>query len=101
MFLHKLALGMGRTVSELRATLTTDELALWMAFNKTNPIGPERIDYLFARLCVLICDVAGAKKKAGGHFSLEDFILWKPKDMRKPIDFMKSMFGARLKKKHV
>lgn len=100
MFLHKLALGMGRTVGELRATLTTDELAQWMAFSKNNPIGPERTDYLFARLCVLICNVAGAKKKAGGEFTLEDFLLWKMPDTRTPIELMRSLFGGRLKKKH-
>jgi hypothetical protein len=99
MFMHKLALAMGRTVGELSATMTTDELSRWMAFHKSSPIGAERLDYLFARLCTLVCDVAGAKKFGGGRFQMDDFILWKPKDVRTPIDFMRARFGGKVIKK--
>jgi len=91
---------MGRTVGELKAVLSTDELADWMAFSKHSPIGEERMDYLFARLCLLVCEVGGAKKQSGSKFTFEDFLLWKPPP--KPMtdkELMMQMFGSRIIKK--
>lgn len=99
MFLHHLALRMGRTVSELRASLTVDELKQWYAFSEVHPIREDKIDYLFANLMECICSVIGAKKKYGGQFKLDDFLLFKhevPKDAK---SMMLGMFGGRVVKK--
>lgn len=42
MFLHRLALAMGRSVSELRRTLTWRELADWIKFDALHPL-PDRL----------------------------------------------------------
>ena len=92
---------MGRTVGELKATITTDELAYWYAVNRISPIdlGFPEMDALFANLCMRLYDVNGAKKQFGGRFVLDDFRLFKPAETRTPIQMMRSMFGHRVKRK--
>lgn len=68
---------MGRTVSELTATLQADELAAWMAFNDLSPLSDERLDLLVAKLCLTVCQAQGMKKASGGQFVLGDFLLFK------------------------
>lgn len=101
MFLHQLALRMGRTVGELQAVLTTDELARWIALNRRAPITDDRMDYLFARLCLLVCEVSGAKKKSGGRFTLDEFLMFKPAPPKpkNPLEFMRARFGATVIKR--
>ncbi|MCE1272439.1 MAG: hypothetical protein LWW88_12970 [Acinetobacter sp.] len=41
---------MGRTVGELQASLSIDELRYWYAFDQLEPVGVQREDILFARL---------------------------------------------------
>ena len=85
---------MGRTVGELQAVLTTEELARWIALNRRAPITDDRMDYHFARLCLLVCEVSGAKKKSGGRFTLEEFLMFKPKPKpASPLEFMRGRFG--------
>jgi hypothetical protein len=102
--MHQLALRMGRTVGELSAVLTTDEQARWMALHRRAPLDDSRLDYLFARLCLLVAQVAGAKKKSGGAFTLEEFLMFqhKPKPAN-PLAFMRGRFGVKVikgKRKH-
>jgi hypothetical protein len=102
--MHKLALKMGRTVSELSPLMPMDELARWMAFDRLSPIGDDRADYFIAQLCAVVCNVAGVKKEPGrapnpNAFSLEDFLLFtkrQPKIEPKPLDFMRSFLGGRV-----
>ena len=91
---------MGRTVSELSASMTTEELTDWYAFDRISPVGFgfAEADLLLAALKLHICDVAGSKKRSG-RFSINDFKLFKPKDHRTPIEMMRSMFGNRIRKK--
>lgn len=96
--LHALALRMGRTVAELRATLTEREWLDWMAYAKGSPFADDRMDYLFANLCQVVCMAMGAKKASGGNFTLDDFILFKPKDYTTPIEFMRAQLGHRVVK---
>ncbi len=79
---------MGRTVGELSAVLTTDELAHWYAMNSEAPLGDERWALEFARTRMLMAEVAGAKKTGGGAWSLDDFMLFKP---GKPKSLVKNM----------
>ncbi|WP_337262972.1 MULTISPECIES: phage tail assembly protein T [unclassified Serratia (in: enterobacteria)] len=46
----KLALRLGKTLGELRQTMSVSELRLWMEFNKISPIGDERSDYHAAQI---------------------------------------------------
>jgi hypothetical protein len=88
---------MGRTVGELEASMTTEEFARWVAFHRRSPISLDRTDILFARLCLVVCQVAGAKKKTGGAFALEDFLMFQPKEA-KPLSFLRSHLGALVQK---
>lgn len=96
MFLHALALRMGRTVGELTATLTTDELTRWYAYNQRSPIADDRLDYLFAHLCLVMTESSGAKKRGGGHFSLNDFMMFKRPKLPTPKEFMRGLFGNKV-----
>lgn len=100
MLLHKLSLRWGMPVPEIQASMTTGQLASWFAFDKISPIGDERMDYLMAFLCMLMCQVAGAKPKSGGVPTIEDFLLFKkpPVPMTDKELFM-SMFSGRIVKK--
>ena len=98
--MHRLALKMGRTVAELNATLTIDELAHWFAFDRSSPIGDERMSMQFAHLCLTVCQVAGVKKKTGGPFTLDDFLLFKPSEKPKStLDTMRGWFAGSIKRK--
>lgn len=98
--MHRLALRMGRTVAELTATLTIDELAHWFAFDRVSPIGDERMSLQFAHLCLIVCQVAGVKKRGGGQFSLQDFLLFKPAERpQTPLQAMRGWFAGAIKRK--
>lgn len=98
MLLHRLALRLGRTVAELRASLGTDELAAWFAFDRLSPVGDERQDYALARLCLLVCELMGAKRRGGGAVRLEDFLLWKlPEPEKTPLEAMRGWVPKVLK----
>lgn len=90
---------MGRTVAELEATLSTDELAHWLAFDRGSPIGDERADYLHAQLCALVAGAAGVKKRGGGDFVMKDFILFVPREFEKAEAFLRRRFGHLVKRK--
>jgi hypothetical protein len=99
MLLHKLALRMGRTVSELTSCLTVDEWTRWLAYARTYPLGDEeRDDILMARLCSVVVNSAGVKKRGGGHFSAEDFIVFKQKNFTSPLAFLRAKVGKVVKK---
>ena len=101
--LHKLALRVGRTVAELEATLSVEELASWYAFDRLSPIGDERADVLFAQLTLRTLEAAGAKKRGGGGFKVDDFMpfkLFKPDvSAMTPIQAMRHWFGGAVKRK--
>ena len=99
MFLHQLALCLGRTVSELRASMSVDELANWMAYSRIHPINPDRMDYMLAQLTATVCQVAGAKKSGGGHFKMDDFMLFKYVPPKTPKQLMTQLFGHMVTRK--
>ncbi len=43
-FLMRLALRLGRTLSELRHSLSASEAMMWMEFDRVSPLGDERGD---------------------------------------------------------
>ena len=64
-----LALRMGRTLSELRQSMTASELLMWIEFDRTNPVGDIRNDIQAAQIVSAIYGSQGAK------VSLNDAIL--------------------------
>lgn len=56
-----LALRMGRTVNELRTTLTASELKMWIAYDRLSPIGDWRGDVQAAQVSTAILNAQGGK----------------------------------------
>jgi hypothetical protein len=52
-FLFRLAISMGRTVSELLAGMSAIELNLWFAFHELEPFGPRQDDFRAAVTAIL------------------------------------------------
>ncbi|NCG54918.1 phage tail assembly protein T [Serratia fonticola] len=50
----KLALRLGKTLGELRQSMSVSELRLWMAFDQLSPIGDERNDYHAAQITAAV-----------------------------------------------
>lgn len=64
-----LALRLGRTLQELKETLTATELKMWMEFDKVNPISDRRGDRHAAQITAAIYNAQG------GNVSLEEATL--------------------------
>ncbi|QGU16381.1 DUF4035 domain-containing protein [Leclercia sp. 119287] len=64
-----LALRMGRTLDELKQTLTARELRMWIEFDRINPISDRRGDIQAAQISAAVLNSQGAK------VSMEDLIL--------------------------
>lgn len=80
--------------------MTVDELPYWVAFDRMLPIGDERNDYLFAHLCLRILQSAGARKKGGGGFTMQDLLIFKPpRQEATPREFFMQRFGHLVKEK--
>lgn len=96
---------MGKRVPELAAVMTNGELASWFAYDRISPIGDDRMDFLFARLCLLICDAVGLKKiQGGGKFEFDDFLMWNRKpavlENVSPLEFLRGRVSPkRVKRK--
>lgn len=74
MFLFQLALRLGRTVGELQASLSVDELKYWYAFNQIEPIGLHREDALFGALAANIAKCFPTQEDK--EFLIGDFMLF-------------------------
>lgn len=72
-FLMALALRLGRTLSELRQTMTASELRLWFEYDRRSPISDVRADIHAAQI------VSAVYGSQGGKVSLTDaMIQWTP-----------------------
>ncbi|MGO2461864.1 MAG: phage tail assembly protein T [Ewingella sp.] len=68
-FLFSLALRLGRTVHELRQTLTASEMKMWIAYDRLSPIGDWRGDVQAAQVAT------AAINAQGGKLGLNDVLL--------------------------
>lgn len=68
--------------------LTSEQLSEWEAYDKLDPIGKWRDEYMIANLCSLILNVANSIHAKKGHT---------PKRVD-PIDFMPDWLGERKEK---
>ena len=56
-----LALRMGRTLHELRNSLTASELKMWIAYDRLSPVGDWRGDVQAAQISTAILNAQGGK----------------------------------------
>jgi hypothetical protein len=56
-----LALRLGRTVHELRQTLTASEMKMWIAYDRLSPIGDWRGDVQAAQVATAAINAQGGK----------------------------------------
>lgn len=83
--MHRLALQLGRTVSEIEQTLTVAELQDWIEFAKVEPFGEVRAD---AQMAMLIAMYANANRDTKQHkepYDVEDFRLVRPSEERREL----------------
>ena len=71
-FKYRLALALGRTVEELDATLTVEELRRWIAYSSIEPWGEDRADWRNAQVCYYSATAFGVKGKKP---KITDFLL--------------------------
>lgn len=70
-----LALRMGRTLHELRQTITASELKMWIEFDRISPIGDWRTDAQAAQIAVATLN------SQGGKFNIPEVMLkWGEQD---------------------
>ncbi|WP_370612344.1 DUF4035 domain-containing protein [Citrobacter meridianamericanus] len=76
-----LALRMGRTLSELEQSMTASELALWVEYDRINPVGDIRRDIQTAQIVSAVYGAQGVK------VTLSDATLrWGPESETKQTD---------------
>ena len=56
-----LALRLGRTLHELKQTLTASELRMWIEFDRINPISDRRGDIQAAQISAAVLNSQGAR----------------------------------------
>jgi hypothetical protein len=80
----KLALRLGRTLGELKRSMSVSEFREWLAFNHLSPIGDERADVLHA-----IGAYASVKPhtRRGSSLKVGDFVpKWSEEQKRQNLD---------------
>ncbi|MDF1895080.1 DUF4035 domain-containing protein [Rahnella contaminans] len=88
-FLFSLALRLGRTVHELRQTLTASELKMWIAYDRLSPIGDWRGDFQAAQVAT------AAINAQGGKLSINDVLLkWGQTEEEKEISDFEEFLGG-------
>jgi hypothetical protein len=84
-----LALRLGRTLHELKSTLTASELRMWIEFDRVNPISDRRGDIQAAQVATAVLNSQGAKVK------LDDVLLqWREPEPVEESDGLENFFAA-------
>ncbi|MFP2504418.1 DUF4035 domain-containing protein [Buttiauxella gaviniae] len=84
-----LALRLGRTLSEIRKTLTASELKMWIAFDRISPIGDWRGDIHAAQIS------AAALNSQGGKTTIGDLQLkWGESEEEKDVSGLETWMAA-------
>jgi len=97
---------MGRTVAELDASLSIDELYMWLAYSAGEPWGEDRADWRAAHTNYLMASIWSDGKK---KHKITDFLLKFNKKVTPQIDkgkdinkwnamVLQAMFGSAKKK---
>lgn len=84
-----LALRLGRTLHELKSTLTASELRLWIEFDRLNPISDRRGDIQAAQVATAVLNSQGAK------VNMDDVLLqWRDPDPVEESAGLEDFFAA-------
>ncbi|MGC8423249.1 phage tail assembly protein T [Mixta calida] len=84
-----LALRLGRTLDELRQTLTVSELRMWIEYDRVSPISDRRGDIQAAQVATAVLNSQGAKVK------MEDVLLqWREPEPVEESDGLEGFFAA-------
>lgn len=84
-----LALRLGRTLDELKQTLTARELRMWIEFDRINPISDRRGDIQAAQISAAVLNSQGAK------VSMDDVILqWNAPEQEDSSAGLEGFFAA-------
>ncbi|EGT4305904.1 MULTISPECIES: phage tail assembly protein T [Franconibacter] len=84
-----LALRLGRTLHELKRTLTASELHMWIEFDRINPIGDRRGDIQAAQISAAVLNSQGAK------VSMDDLILqWRASEQEEDSAGLEGFFAG-------
>jgi len=84
-----LALRLGRTLHELKQTLTASELRLWIEYDRENPISDRRGDIQAAQVATAVLNSQGAKVK------MEDVLLqWREPEPVQENNGLEGFFAA-------
>jgi len=84
-----LALRLGRTLDELKQTLTARELRMWIEFDRINPISDRRGDIQAAQISAAVLNSQGAK------VSMDDVILqWNAPEQEDSSAGLEGFFSA-------
>lgn len=84
-----MALRLGRTVHELRQTLTASEMKMWIAYDRLSPIGDWRGDVQAAQVAT------AAINAQGGKLGLNDALLkWGQSAEEDEISELEAWMGA-------
>lgn len=71
----KLTLALGHnSVQECQRHVSSREFAEWMAYDRLDPIGPERQDVMLAQIAWLLAETNRNKKKQKKAFKVTDFL---------------------------
>ncbi|EOI3492439.1 DUF4035 domain-containing protein [Cronobacter sakazakii] len=84
-----LALRLGRTLHELKQTMTVSELRMWIEFDRQNPISDRRGDIQAAQISAAVLNSQGAK------LSLDDLLLqWSATEPNEESAELEGFFAA-------
>ncbi|EOC0092108.1 DUF4035 domain-containing protein [Cronobacter dublinensis] len=84
-----LALRLGRTLLELKQTMTASELRMWIEFDRLNPISDRRGDIQAAQVAAAVFNSQGAK------LSIDDVLLqWSAPDQQEDNAGLEGFFAA-------
>ncbi|ABU76305.1 phage tail assembly protein T [Cronobacter sakazakii] len=84
-----LALRLGRTLDELKQTLTASELRMWIEFDRLNPISDRRGDIQSAQISAAVLNSQGAK------VSMDDVLLqWNAQAQEEDSAGLEGFFAA-------
>lgn len=84
-----LALRLGRTLDEMKQTLTARELRMWIEFDRINPISDRRGDIQAAQISAAVLNSQGAK------VSMDDVILqWNAPEQEESSAGLEGFFAA-------
>lgn len=93
MFLHRLALALGRTTRELELTMGSAELSEWFEYHAIEPWGAQRDNYHSAQIAALLYNINRGKQKP---VTSQDFMFMDPETAqelkdREAVSFLSSL----------